>query len=74
MSNKETTGTARETLINRAAKLLCIKSIITIAFVFVLLGLSAFLTIARNVAIPSELWAILASIIGFYFGTQKVGE
>ena len=54
----------------RLSKLLSIKSIVTILFVIVILGLSAFRVICYGESIPDQLWTILATIIAFYFGTQ----
>lgn len=53
----------------RISKLLSIKSIVTILFVVVVLGLCAFRVINYGESIPDQIWTILATIIAFYFGT-----
>lgn len=53
----------------RLAKLISIKSIVTILFVVIMLTMSAVNVIARGEAIPEQLWTILGMIIAFYFGT-----
>lgn len=54
----------------RLQKLLTIKSIVTILFVLVILGLCVFRVIQYGESIPDQLWTMLATIIAFYFGTQ----
>lgn len=55
---------------DRISKLLTIKSIVTIIFVLVTLGLCAYRVIAKGESIPEQVWTLLTTIIAFYFGTQ----
>lgn len=58
----------------RISKLLTIKSIVTILFVIVVLGLSAYTVIYRGADVPEQLWTLLVTIVAFYFGTQATKE
>lgn len=53
----------------RLLKLLCIKSIVTLAMTFVFCYLSVI-----GVITPEVFMTVFVVVIGFYFGTQKVKE
>lgn len=52
----------------RAARLLCVKSIITLALTAV------FVYMAANGEIDKDFLTIYVTVIGFYFGTQATKE
>ena len=58
----------------RLSKLLSIKSIVTILFVVVTLGLSAYRVIVKGDTIPDQIWTIITTVIAFYFGTVAEKE
>jgi len=58
----------------RIAKLLTIKSIVTILFVLACLGLATYTVICRGADVPEQLWTLLVTIVAFYFGTQATKE
>lgn len=58
----------------RISKLLSIKSIVTILFVVVTLGLCTYRVIAKGDTIPDQIWTIITTVIAFYFGTVAEKE
>lgn len=54
-----------EELKNRLSKLLCIKSLVTLAITLL------FFILAMKGVIPEEVNTVYLIIIGFYFGTQS---
>jgi hypothetical protein len=58
----------KEKLIERVAKLLCIKSLVTLALTIL------FVVVALRGAIPQEVMTVFTTVIGFYFGTQATKE
>lgn len=58
----------KEKFIERVTKLLCIKSLVTLALTIL------FVVVALRGAIPQEVMTVFTTVIGFYFGTQATKE
>lgn len=58
----------KEKLIERIAKLLSIKSLVTLALTIL------FVVVALRGTIPQEVMTVFTTVIGFYFGTQATKE